>query len=103
MAPFIDTRNFNFAYGQTSQGEHIIDSQYTSSTLFVVNPAETGTMAIRIFGHHDRITFTSLFLLVILSIQIAISKDILPRKTEFPPINVAVMGMRFSSIHWPAS
>jgi Fe-S oxidoreductase len=34
----------------------------------------------------------------------AMSRAILPRSTEFPPIHVmAVMGMRFSSIHWPAS
>jgi hypothetical protein len=42
LTPFIDTTYFNFAYGQTSLGERLIDSQYASSTLFVVNPAETG-------------------------------------------------------------
>ncbi len=42
LTPFIDTTYFNFAYGNTSLGERIIDSQYASSTLFVVNPAETG-------------------------------------------------------------
>ncbi|HWQ67845.1 MAG TPA: DUF1566 domain-containing protein [Methanospirillum sp.] len=33
--PFIDTDYFTFAYGQTSAGERIIDSQYASSTLYV--------------------------------------------------------------------
>jgi hypothetical protein len=32
-------------------------------------PVETGTMAIRIFGHYDRFTFTCLFMLVILSLS----------------------------------
>jgi len=32
-------------------------------------PVETGTMAIRIFGHNDKTTFTCLFVLVILSIS----------------------------------
>ena len=34
LIPFIDTRYFNFAYGQPGMGERIIDSQYASSTLF---------------------------------------------------------------------
>jgi len=34
LTPFIDTSYFNFAYGQTSLGERIIDSQYASSTLY---------------------------------------------------------------------
>lgn len=34
LTPFIDTRYFGFAYGQTSAGERIIDSQYASSTLY---------------------------------------------------------------------
>lgn len=42
LTPFIDTTVFSFAYGQTTLGERIIDSQYASSTVFVVNPAETG-------------------------------------------------------------
>ena len=42
LTPFIDTRYFIFAYGQTTVGERVIDSQYASGTLFVVNPAETG-------------------------------------------------------------
>jgi hypothetical protein len=48
LTPFIDTRYFNFGYGQTSLGERVIDSQYASSTLFVVNPAETGSP--KLFG-----------------------------------------------------
>ncbi len=35
LTPFIDTKYFRFAYGQESQGERIIDSQYASSTLYV--------------------------------------------------------------------
>lgn len=35
LTPFIDTNYFQFAYGQTSDGERIIDSQYASSTLYV--------------------------------------------------------------------
>ena len=42
LTPFIDTHFFNFAWGQTSQGERVIDSQYASSDVFVLNPAETG-------------------------------------------------------------
>ena len=42
LTPFIDTAYFKFGYGQTSTGERIIDSQYASSTIFIVNPAETG-------------------------------------------------------------
>jgi hypothetical protein len=48
LTPFIDARYFSFAYGQTSLGERIIDSQYASSTVFVVNPAETGSP--KLFG-----------------------------------------------------
>ena len=33
LVPFIDTDYFDFAYGDTSAGERIIDSQYASSTL----------------------------------------------------------------------
>ena len=62
------------------------------------SPVETGTIFIRIFGHHDAITFTCLFMVVTLSSQAAMSRDILPRSTEFTPINVtADMGIRFSS------
>lgn len=42
LTPFIDTNYFHFAWGQTSLGERVIDSQYASSDVFVVNPAETG-------------------------------------------------------------
>jgi PKD repeat protein len=35
LTPFIDTTYFKFAYGDTSAGERIIDSQYASSTLYV--------------------------------------------------------------------
>jgi hypothetical protein len=37
LTPFIDTRYFKFAYGETTAGERIIDSQYASSTLYVGN------------------------------------------------------------------
>ncbi len=40
FSPFIDTNYFNFAYGDTSAGERIIDSQYASSTLYVSNTSE---------------------------------------------------------------
>ena len=33
--PFLDTKYFAFAYGDTAAGERIIDSQYASSTLYV--------------------------------------------------------------------
>ena len=35
LKPFIDTKYFQFAYGDASQGERIIDSQYASSTKYV--------------------------------------------------------------------
>ena len=35
LTPFIDTNYFQFAYGQTSANERIIDSQYASSDLYV--------------------------------------------------------------------
>jgi hypothetical protein len=47
LTPFIDTAYFRFGYGQLPQ-ERIIDSQYASSDLFVVNPAETGSP--KLFG-----------------------------------------------------
>lgn len=34
LIPFIDTDYFDFAYGDTSAGERIIDSQYASSSLY---------------------------------------------------------------------
>jgi putative cell wall-binding protein len=44
LVPFIDTRSFAFAYGDTSAGERIIDTQYASTTKYVsttMNGAET--------------------------------------------------------------
>lgn len=35
LVPFIDTNYFSFAYGDTSAGERLIDSQYASSTKYV--------------------------------------------------------------------
>ncbi|MGA2543225.1 MAG: DUF1566 domain-containing protein [Verrucomicrobiota bacterium] len=35
LRPFLDTNFFKFAYGDTSAGERIIDSQYASSTKYV--------------------------------------------------------------------
>ncbi len=35
LTPFIDTKFFKFAYGDTSAGERVIDSQYASSTKYV--------------------------------------------------------------------
>ena len=35
LSPFMDTKFFNFAYGDTSKGERLINSQYASSTRFV--------------------------------------------------------------------
>ncbi len=35
LTPFIDTKFFQFAYGNTSTGERVIDSQYASSTKYV--------------------------------------------------------------------
>jgi len=35
LVPYIDTRFFKFAYGDTRAGERIIDSQYASSTKYV--------------------------------------------------------------------
>jgi len=35
LTPFIDTHYFQFAYGDTSANERIIDSQYVSTTLYV--------------------------------------------------------------------
>ena len=40
LVPFIDTDYFDFAYGDTSAGERIIDSQYASSTLYVSDADE---------------------------------------------------------------
>ena len=35
LTPFIDTRYFKFAYGDTSEGDRLIDSQYASSTKYI--------------------------------------------------------------------
>ena len=40
LTPFINTKFFKFAYGDTSAGERIIDSQYASSTLYVSTKTE---------------------------------------------------------------
>ncbi len=40
--PYIDTDYFDFAYGDISADERIIDSQYASSTLYVSNTANDG-------------------------------------------------------------
>ena len=37
VVPFIDNTAFNFAYGQTSANERLIDSQYLSSNLYIGN------------------------------------------------------------------
>ena len=42
LLPFIDTAYFDFAYGDTSAGERIIDVQFASSTLYVANTANDG-------------------------------------------------------------
>lgn len=38
LTPFIDTGYFEFAYGDTSQGERVIDAQYASSTPYAADP-----------------------------------------------------------------
>jgi len=48
LIPFINTHYFNFAYGDTSAGERIIDSQYASSTVYVANPVGSGNT--KVFG-----------------------------------------------------
>lgn len=44
LRPFIDTTYFQFAYGDTSAMERIIDSQYASSNLFVYTDPSQGSM-----------------------------------------------------------
>lgn len=39
IRPFLDTNYFKFAYGNTNEGERIIDSQYASSTMYVSTTA----------------------------------------------------------------
>ncbi len=46
LTPFIDANYFKFAYGQTENGERIIDSQYASGTLDVSN----GSTGQKLFG-----------------------------------------------------
>ena len=42
LIPFMDTGHFDFAYGDTTAGERIIDAQYASDTLYVSNTANDG-------------------------------------------------------------
>ncbi len=42
LTPFINDDYFDFAYGDTSAGERIIDSQYASSSLYVSKTANDG-------------------------------------------------------------
>jgi hypothetical protein len=42
LTPFIDDGTFNFAYGQTSAGERVIDSQYLTCNVFVDDPGASG-------------------------------------------------------------
>ncbi|MCB9079256.1 MAG: DUF1566 domain-containing protein [Anaerolineaceae bacterium] len=42
LIPFIDTGLFDFAYGDTSAGERLIDAQYASSTLYTGSTANDG-------------------------------------------------------------
>jgi len=42
LTPFIDNTYFKFAYGQGTEEDRIIDSQYASSTLYVSNTANDG-------------------------------------------------------------
>jgi hypothetical protein len=37
LTPFIDTRAFKFAYGDTRAGERMIDSQWASATVYAAN------------------------------------------------------------------
>jgi len=42
LTPFLDDTYFKFAYGNTSLGERLIDQQYMSSNVFILNPSESG-------------------------------------------------------------
>ena len=42
LVPFIDTRYFDFSYGDTDAGERLIDSQYASNTLYSANTEDGG-------------------------------------------------------------
>ncbi|MCP4118240.1 MAG: DUF1566 domain-containing protein [Desulfobacteraceae bacterium] len=46
MIPFIDTGYFDFAYGDTSAGERIIDAQYASGNLYVANTGNDGGLTL---------------------------------------------------------
>ncbi len=47
LTPFIDTKFFKFAYGDTRTGERVIDSQYASSTRYVGKGAARVRQALR--------------------------------------------------------
>jgi len=40
LTPFLDTRFFQFAYGDASAGERVIDSQWATNTLYVARPVQ---------------------------------------------------------------
>ncbi|MBI9045855.1 MAG: DUF1566 domain-containing protein [Anaerolineaceae bacterium] len=41
IVPFIDSDYFNFEYGDTSQGQRVIDSQWASSNVYTASPANS--------------------------------------------------------------
>ena len=42
LTPFIDTNYFKFKWGNTLLGERLIDQQYGSNTIFILNPSGSG-------------------------------------------------------------
>jgi hypothetical protein len=42
LTPFLDDNYFKFAYGNTAIGERLIDQQYLSTNIFILNPSESG-------------------------------------------------------------
>jgi len=40
LVPFLDTDYFDFAYGDTTTGERVIDSQWATTTLYVANSGQ---------------------------------------------------------------
>ena len=48
LTPFIDANTFNFGWGQTNLGERLIDSQYGTTSKFVLDPSESGST--KLFG-----------------------------------------------------
>jgi len=42
LTPFIDTNYFKFAYGIVANGERLIDQQYMSTNIFILDPSESG-------------------------------------------------------------